>query len=171
MSALFFPKEKSMTKLRKSVPYLLLAILWVLADQLLKYWVRTTIPLYESVKFLPGVMDLTYVQNTGAAFSILSTHTWILALVSLFASVLLLLALLKQVLPGFMGQFSLALLLGGAVGNLIDRVALGYVVDMFHLEFMRFAVFNVADIGVTCGGALLLITVLLQWKREKELTA
>lgn len=155
-------------KLKKTAPFLLLSVFWVVLDQVVKLWIRLTLDEYESMPFLPGVMDLTFVPNTGAAFSILENYTWLLSIVSAAASVALLLALLLRVVPGFFGQLALALLLGGAVGNLIDRVCLGYVVDMFHLQFMKFAVFNVADIGVTCGGAILLLVVLRQWKKEKK---
>ena len=131
--------------------YFLLSALWVAVDQVVKYLVRTYIPLYASVPFLPG-MDLTYVQNTGAAFSLFSDHTWILALISLVMSVLLALAVWKPLFRHPFGRTALALLLAGAVGNLIDRALQGYVVDMFHVLFMEFAVFNVADICVVVGG-------------------
>ena len=131
--------------------YFLLSALWVAVDQVVKYLVRTYIPLYASVPFLPG-MDLTYVQNTGAAFSLLSEHTWVLTLLS--------------------AVVSLALLLGGAVGNLIDRALLGFVTDMFETTFVHFAIFNVADIGVVVGGILLCLHVIFAfgkgWKGEKE---
>ena len=131
--------------------YFLLSALWVVVDQVVKYLVRIYIPLYASVPFLPG-MDLTYVQNTGAAFSLLSEHTWVLTLLSAVVSVGLVVAMAKRILPHWSGMLSLALLLGGAVGNLIDRALLGFVTDMFETLFMRFAVFNVADICVVVGG-------------------
>ena len=107
--------------------YAVLVVALVALDQLVKYLVVQNIPLGEYVPFLPHILDLTYVQNTGAAFSLFSEHTWL-------------------------GRISLALLLAGAVGNLIDRAFQGYVVDMFHVLFMEFAVFNVADICVVVGG-------------------
>ena len=128
--------------------YAVLVVALVALDQLVKYLVVQNIPLGEYVPFLPHILDLTYVQNTGAAFSLFSEHTWLLTLVSLVMSVLLLAALVR----GFFGRISLALLLAGAVGNLIDRAFQGYVVDMFHVLFMEFAVFNVADICVVVGG-------------------
>ena len=123
------------------------------------------IPLGEYVPFLPHILDLTYVQNTGAAFSLFSEHTWLLTLVSLVMSVLLLAALVRGFFRHPFGRISLALLLAGAVGNLIDRAFQGYVVDMFHVLFMEFAVFNVADICVVCGAVLAVIYYL--WFYEK----
>lgn len=94
--------------------YFLLSALWVVVDQVVKYLVRTYIPLYASVPFLPG-MDLTYVQNTGAAFSLLSEHTWVLTLLSAVVSVGLVVAMAKRILPHWSGMLSLALLLGDPV--------------------------------------------------------
>ena len=134
------------------MPYAVLALLLVLLDQGVKYLVLTKIPLGGHVPFLPHLLELTYVQNTGAAFSILEAHTWLLALVSLAASVLLAAALWKNFFHHPLGKLTLTLLLAGAVGNLIDRAMRGFVVDMFQLLFMNFAVFNVADICVVVGG-------------------
>ena len=114
------------------MPYVILTAALVGLDQLVKYLVLQHIELGAHVPFIPHVLELTYVQNTGAAFSIFSGHTWVLALISLTMSAVLALA--------------------GAVGNLIDRVFRGFVVDMFNVLFMNFAVFNVADICVVVGG-------------------
>ena len=132
--------------------YALLTAALVGLDQLVKFLVRTFIPLGGDVPFLPHILQLTYVQNTGAAFSILSRHTWALALVSLAASVFLAVLLIKRVFPRPFAMFCLSLVLAGAVGNLIDRAVFGYVTDMFQTLFIHFAVFNVADICVVCGG-------------------
>ena len=144
--------ENFITKFaRYYTPAVVLAAALVAVDQVVKYLVRAGIPLHTAVDFLPG-LDLTYVQNTGAAFSLFSEHTWLLTLISLVMSVLLLMALVRGFFRHPFGRISLALLLAGAVGNLIDRAFQGYVVDMFHVLFMEFAVFNVADICVVVGG-------------------
>ena len=134
------------------MPYFLLAALLVALDQLVKYLVLTYIPLGGHVPFLPYMVELTYVQNTGAAFSMFEEHTWLLALVSLVMSAVLAVALWKNFFRHPLGKVTLTLLLAGAVGNLIDRVFRGFVVDMFNVLFMHFAVFNVADICVVVGG-------------------
>ena len=134
------------------MPYFLLAALLVALDQLVKYLVLTYIPLGGHVPFLPYLVELTYVQNTGAAFSMFEEHTWLLALVSLVMSAVLAVALWKNFFRHPLGKITLTLLLAGAVGNLIDRVFRGFVVDMFNVLFMHFAVFNVADICVVMGG-------------------
>lgn len=134
------------------MPYAILAVTLVALDQLVKYLVLQMIPLGGHVSFIPYVVELTYVQNTGAAFSLFSQHTWLLALISLVMSVLLALALWKNYFRHPLGKITLTLLLAGAVGNLLDRVFRGFVVDMFNVLFVNFAVFNVADICVVVGG-------------------
>jgi len=113
-------------------------------------------------------MDLTYYQNTGAAFSSFSGMTWLLALVSLAASVAVAVLLAKDFFPGRLGRLTLSLILAGAMGNLIDRVFLRFVTDMFQTTFMNFAIFNVADICVVVGGILMVVYVLFFWDKDKE---
>ena len=132
--------------------YFVLAAALVALDQLVKYLVSANIPVGGSVPFLPYIMDLTYVQNTGCAFSLLEEHTWLLTIISAAMSVLLGVALAKGFFKHPLGKVTLSLLLAGAVGNLIDRAFYGYVIDMFRTLFMNFAVFNVADICVVGGG-------------------
>lgn len=132
--------------------YFLLAAALVVLDQLVKLLVLRLIPLGGRVPMIPHLVELTYVQNTGAAFSLFSRHTWVLAVVSLAVSLVLAAALWKGFFRHPLGKLTLSLLLAGAVGNLIDRALRGYVVDMFNFLFMHFAVFNVADICVVVGG-------------------
>ena len=148
--------------------YYLISICLIVIDQLVKWWVRGAIPLGASVPFIPWIMDLTYTKNTGAAFSSFSGLTWLLALVSLVASVVIAVLIWKNFFPGLWGKLALSLILAGAVGNLIDRIFLGFVTDMFATTFINFAVFNVADICVTVGGFLMVVYVLFLWDKDKE---
>lgn len=148
--------------------YYILSICLVVIDQVVKWWVRANIPLGEAIHFVPGMMDLAYVQNTGAAFSSFSGMTWVLTLVSLGASVAVAALLRRDFFPGKWGRLCLSLILAGAVGNLIDRALLGFVTDMFQTTFIRFAVFNVADICVVVGGILMVVYVAFLWEKDKE---
>lgn len=139
------------------VPYFVLIALCVLLDQVVKYLVRANIPLGGSVSFLPGIMDLTYYQNTGMAFSLFSEHTWVLTILSAAVAVALTTLLLSRFITHPFGRISLSLVIAGALGNLIDRAAFGFVTDMFRTLFIRFAIFNVADICVVVGGILFCI--------------
>jgi len=149
--------------------YFLLAILLVVLDQLVKHLVRVNIPLGSSVPFLPHVLELTYVRNTGAAFSLLEEHTWLLSIVSAAVVCGLAVLLWKKIFHSPLGLIPLALIMAGGLGNLIDRVLLGYVTDMFRTLFINFAVFNVADICITAGGFWLIIYVIFgSEKAEKK---
>lgn len=149
------------------IGYLIFAVVWVALDQGVKFLVRAAIPLHTSQTFLPGLFDLTYIRNTGAAFSILRSQTWLLTVLSGIAVVVLLVLLLRRAIPSKLGMLSLSLLLAGAAGNFIDRLAFGYVTDMFQTTFMNFPVFNVADIGVVVGGFFLVLAVLTAKEEEK----
>lgn len=148
--------------------YFLLAAALVVVDQLVKFLVRANIPLGEGVPFIPHILQLTYYQNTGAAFSIFEQHTWVLTLISAVASVLLIVLLAKRTFNHPFAMVSLALVLAGAVGNLIDRLFLGYVTDMFQTLFMNFPIFNVADICIVCGGIAFCVYFLLLCKEEDK---
>lgn len=146
--------------------YFLVAAGLVVLDQVTKLAVRAGIALGQQIVLLPGVVGLTYVQNTGMAFSSLSGKTVFLAAVSLAASVAIAVILAKNLLFSHpFGKWPLALILAGAVGNLIDRVFLGFVTDMIQVLFINFAVFNVADCCVVVGGILLAVYVLFFWEK------
>ena len=121
------------------------------ADQAVKYYVVTHLALYESAPLLPGLVELYYIRNTGGGFSILSGHTWLLTLLTAAVMVVVAVLLVRRTFPHPLAMWTLTAILGGGLGNLIDRVRLGYVVDMFNFQFMRYPVFNVADILVVCG--------------------
>ncbi len=130
------------------------------ADQLTKYLTVRKIPLHAEMPLWPGVAHLTYLRNAGMAFSLFEGGRWVfLALTAAFL-VFAVLASARDWFPHPLGRTALTMLTGGAVGNLIDRLLYGSVVDMIELEFIHFAVFNVADIFVTVGAGLILIWVL-----------
>ena len=134
------------------MPYAILAAALITLDQVVKFLVRTYIPQGGSVPFIPHIMELTYFQNTGCAFSLLEDHTWVLTIISAVLSVVLAVAVARGFFRHPLGRTALTVVLAGAVGNLIDRALLGYVVDMFRTTFINFAVFNVADVCVVVGG-------------------
>lgn len=132
----------------------------VAADQLTKAIVRAEIPRGTAVPVLPGVVQLTYVENVGAAFSMLGGARWFfLALVVVFfAGVALLIQ--KRIVNKPAELWALAAIGGGAIGNAIDRAVFGAVTDMIEPLFVNFAVFNVADCFITCGAIFLVVYVL-----------
>ena len=143
------------------------------ADQITKWLVVENIHLYGQVDAIPGLFHFTYVQNTGAAFSSFQGMQWLFALVFLAFTVAIIWEFSKKRLPftDFERWLMVAVYAGG-LGNMIDRVRLGYVVDMIAVDFMNFAVFNVADCFITCGCILLLVHLAFFnrafWKEEKK---
>ncbi len=126
-------------------------------DQITKYWVVQTFSLKQTLPLLPGIFHLTYVTNTGAAFSLLSGKVEWLRWLSLGVSLaLILLAWLGPSLNRW-EQWGYGFILGGAMGNGIDRFALGYVVDFLDFRLINFPVFNLADVFINIGIVCLLI--------------
>ena len=124
---------------------------WVIIiDQYVKRAVVSNLELGETAELLPGLLRLQRVHNYGAAWSSFSGERWLLIGVT-SAGLCALAWLAAKVVRHPLGVWSLALVIAGGIGNLIDRINAGYVVDMFATEFMDFPVFNVADIFVTCG--------------------
>lgn len=143
-------------------------ILLVILDQAVKYLVKTNIPLGGSVPFLPGILGLTHIHNEGAAFSMLTGARWFFVVLTVVFLGFGLWVLWKKKLRHPLGSWSWVLVLAGAAGNLIDRCLYGYVVDMFEVQFMRFAIFNVADIFVVVGGILFCVYYLFRHDKLKE---
>ena len=150
--------------------YAILAVVLILVDQLTKLLTRAHIDLGESITVIPHVLDLSYIKNTGAAFSILEKHTWLLTVFSAIIVLVIAWLILKKFFTNWLGMLSATLILAGGVGNLIDRAVFGYVTDMIKTVFIDFPVFNFADCCITVGVVLLFIYVLFFCKDEKKET-
>ena len=146
--------------------YILSAAALVAVDQFVKYRVVETLALYETAPFLPRLIELKRIHNTGAAWSSFAGQRLLLTVlpVLLIAAVLYLMRRYRVRHP--VGKWAAALIIAGGIGNLIDRVRLGYVVDMFHFLFWQsYPVFNVADVCVVFGA--ILASVYYLWLYEK----
>lgn len=145
----------------------------VAADQLTKALVRQSLALYETTTIIPGFIDLTHVRNTGAAFGLFNAADFPLKPAIMLGMAILALAAIavyaSQLRPDErLARAGLALVLGGAVGNLIDRAATGYVLDFVDVYYgdAHFWAFNVADSAITVGAALVILDVLLAGRRH-----
>ena len=153
--------------------YALLAAGIVAADQFTKYLTVANNALGGHVDWMPGFLGLTYVQNTGAAFSSFEGMQWLFALIFILFTVAIVWEYRSQSM-GFskFEWWCIAAIYGGGLGNMIDRVRLGYVVDMIETTFMEFPVFNVADCFITCGCILMMTHLILFnkefWKDDKK---
>ncbi|MEA4972792.1 Lipoprotein signal peptidase [bioreactor metagenome] len=148
----------------------IVAAVLVIIDQIAKYMALTKLKPIGNITFIKGFMDFTFVENRGAAFGILNGQTWLLLLLAIAICVILIVVIRK--LPHTRDydylRASFVLILAGAVGNIIDRVARGYVTDFFEFTFFSFPVFNMADIYVVVGTIAMAFIVLFVIKEEKD---
>ena len=143
-----------------------LAALALLAlDQWFKHWITVNLPLVETMPFLPGFMQLRTVHNYGAAWSSFSGMRWLLVAVTCCIVVAVAVVLVRRVVRHPFGVAAGFLVISGGLGNIIDRVRLGYVVDMFDFQFINYPVFNIADCCIVCG--CIMGAVYYLWLYEK----
>jgi len=155
--------------------FYLIALAIVLTDQATKAIVVRTMRLGQSIPIVPGYFDLTFVLNPGAAFSLLATlpekirNPFFIA-ISVAAAILIIVYRTRHLHGHRLASVSLGLILGGAVGNLIDRIRYGVVVDFLdaHVHQYHWPVFNVADSAISVGVTLLLLEMFLEWRRERR---
>jgi signal peptidase II len=141
--------------------YAIVVVIILILDQGLKYW--TTVNLEVGVgqaDLIPGIIHLTNIHNVGAAFSILENSRWFFIAITAVFIVAVIILLAKKMIRGKFGRWTLVLVLAGAIGNWIDRIIQGYVVDMFSFDFINFAIFNIADIFITIGGILFCLYII-----------
>ena len=129
-------------------------LVMIAGDQALKGWTVSHLELGESTPFIPAIMQLTRVHNYGAAWSSLSGKTVLLVAVTAVMMIAVAVLLIRRVVRHPLGVAACLLILGGGIGNIIDRIRLGYVVDMFDLLLFSYPVFNLADCFVVVGAIL-----------------
>lgn len=151
----------------KMILWSVIAALGVILDQLAKYLVAANINSTQIVEVLPGLVEFVYVKNTGAAFNILSGKLGFLSIISVLFSIGVVIYMFVKKPQSKLFKTALLLLVSGAVGNAIDRIFRGFVVDFIRVEFIDFPVFNIADIFITVG-AVLYIVYLLFFDNKKE---
>jgi signal peptidase II len=146
--------------------WFILSLVIIVCDQLSKYWLGVTLVPYKPVPILP-MLNITLAYNTGAAFSFLSGagnwHRWFFTGFSLVVSVILVIWLWRTPKQAKLQSAGISLILGGAIGNLIDRGLYGYVTDFIdvYYKYHHFATFNIADSAICVGAALLVLDLLL----------
>lgn len=149
--------------------YAIIAAVAIALDQLFKHWIVTNVSYGTDRALLPGIVHLTNVKNTGAAFSLFSNSTILLTVVTIIF-ILCLIAYLIFAKLDVRCRVCLSAVIGGALGNLADRLRLGYVIDMFEVEFVHYAIFNIADCFIVVGVILFcLFYIFSELKSEKAL--
>jgi signal peptidase II len=138
----------------------------ILVDQIVKIIISSTMGVGETIPVIKDIFHFTYIRNEGAAFGMLSEHRWVFMIISSVAIVAMCVYLFKFCKERMLTRIGVALVIGGGIGNMIDRIFLGYVVDMIDCRFIDFYVFNVADSCVCVGAGIVFLGVLLDTIKE-----
>ncbi|ABV09789.1 signal peptidase II [Streptococcus gordonii] len=154
--------------MRRKITIPLTIVLLIVLDQLVKWAIVSNIKIGEVKGFIPSIMSLTYLQNTGAAFSILENQQWLFTIITLLVIGGAIWYLIKNIKGSFWLISGLTLIIAGGLGNFIDRLRQGFVVDMFQFDFINFAVFNVADTYLTFGVLIMLLVIIKEETNGSE---
>ena len=148
--------------------WLVVIVVAVFLDQLTKYLTVLHLKPVDTVPIIEDVLHLTYVENTGAAFGMMKDARWVFMITSTLAIIGILVYLFWKRPESKLECLSLAFIVGGGIGNMIDRTVLGYVVDMIDFRLINFAVFNVADSFVCVGAGLMILHLILEMVKEAK---
>lgn len=144
----------------------------VTADQLVKNWAVNVLQPVGSMDFIHfgdfKIIDLTYLENDGAIFGSMSGQRWFLVGFTSLVLVAGIVAMFVMMKRSKLVDIAMALFIAGGIGNLVDRIRFGYVVDMFEIKLFRFAIFNVADICITVAEVLLLVYVIFIYPKVEK---
>ena len=154
--------------MRRKITIPLTIVLLIVLDQLVKWAIVSNIKIGKVKGFIPSIMSLTYLQNTGAAFSILENQQWLFTIITLLVIGGAIWYLIKNIKGSFWLISGLTLIIAGGLGNFIDRLRQGFVVDMFQFDFINFAVFNVADTYLTFGVLIMLLVIIKEETNGSE---
>ena len=148
--------------------YYIIAAVLIIIDQLTKWGILQNFELYDEKILIPSVFSLYYIQNPGAAWGIFAGRMTFFYIITVLVIGYLIYNFHKYKVESKLARLSFSFILAGAIGNFIDRLAYGYVVDMFRLDFINFPIFNVADVCLTIGVGLMINYVLFFEKDENE---
>ncbi|MBR5270903.1 MAG: signal peptidase II [Clostridia bacterium] len=148
--------------------YILIGLVFLLSDFFTKQYILANVPLGETFGSFTSLINFTYIQNKGAAFSLLNGRLELLSLISVVFCIAIIVYIIIKKPTHKLLCISLSMLLSGALGNAIDRIFYGFVVDFIETTFVDFAIFNIADIAITVGAILLAIYAIFFDKDAKN---
>lgn len=151
-----------------TVLWIAIVVISVALDQVTKWLAVLNLQGKESVSVIGDLLHFTYVENRGAAFGMMKNSRWIFMIVSVIAIAALIFYLVRFKPESRLALISVAMITGGGIGNMIDRLRLGYVVDFIYIKIIDFAVFNIADSFVCVGTALLIVYILFFYREKTE---
>lgn len=144
-------------------------IMIIVFDQITKYIAKSTLYPDKAIHFIDGFLEFRYAENTGVAFSMFSGGRWVFIILTFAVAIGMLVYMFTRAQNNLWLYWSLGVIVAGAIGNLIDRIFLGYVIDFINPTFVRFAVFNIADCAVTLGTVSLVAYLIFDiFKKEKK---
>ena len=147
----------------------IIIVIIIFIDQISKYLTTSYLKPIGSITILKNVFNLTYVENRGAAFGMLQNQRWLFIVLTIIIAIAVACYLILNRNESLILRISLSMILGGAIGNLIDRIRLGYVVDMLYFSLIDFPVFNVADSFIVIGTILLGYYILFMAEKEGKM--
>jgi len=154
--------------------YAIVAVIILIIDQATKFFINSSFDLGATSPLIPGFIQLTNVHNTGAAFSIMDSGAWrwFFVILTIAVAIAAIVLIRKNIIKGKLGRWMLVMVIAGGLGNCIDRLFNGYVVDMFQFQFkifgQDFAIFNVADIFITICGIIFCLYLIFHKEPEEE---
>lgn len=148
--------------------YLIISLIVIILDQGLKAFIVNNYQIGEIHQVIPGILSFNYLQNNGAAWNILPGQMWLFYLISIVAIAVCLYFLFNPKYKNVLFDIGTSLVLGGIIGNLIDRMHLKYVVDMLQLNFVNFNIFNIADAAITIGVIIIFVYLVFLDNGEKN---
>lgn len=153
----------------KNIWCLVMIIMIIAFDQITKYIAKSTLYPDKAIHFIDGFLEFRYAENTGVAFSMFSGGRWVFIILTSAVAIGMLVYMFTRAQKNLWLYWSLGVIVAGAIGNLIDRIFLGYVIDFINPTFVRFAVFNIADCAVTLGTVSLVAYLIFDiFKKEKK---
>ena len=146
----------------------LIIILITIFDQLSKYFVNLHLKNADAMEAIPNLLSFQYHENRGAAWGMLADHRWVFMIISTVAIIAIIAYLIwtRKNKDSLLFRVSLCFFAGGGIGNMIDRVVLGYVIDFLRFDFIDFPIFNVADSFITVGAVLMILNLILEFISE-----
>lgn len=150
--------------------YLLISILVIFIDQLIKYFIMNNLKLYESISIIPNFFDITFLKNDGGAFSLLPSARWLFIICAIIVAFLLIRYIIKENINKSFELITYSLIIGGVLGNMIDRIFYGNVIDYISFKIFNYnaPVFNFADMCIVIGALMLCIIIIRGDKIENN---
>ena len=155
-------------KTKDYILYSVIILAGILLDQLTKLLAVKFLKEIDTLPIIKDVLHLTYAENRGAAFGMLANNRWVFLIISTVAILAMIGYLFSGLSEGKLAGISLAMLISGGIGNMIDRISLGYVVDFIDFRLINFAIFNGADSFVCVGAGLLILSLVLDIIKENK---